>query len=253
MPGAHTIEVTAATFQTDVLQQSMQVPVLLDFWAAWCGPCRTLGPVLEKLADEYDGAFVLGKIDADAEQDLAAAFQVRGIPFVVLMDQGRPVDGFNGALPEGEVRRFLERAGVRPVVPAGPKIVVDDNAPAARLERAVAAASAGDVVAAQAALEGFPVEDELAATADRVRDGLPWFAPDLPSDAPAAAAIRSARDQFLAGRIHDALESLLESVTLDRAFADGLARKAMLLCFVVLGEDDDVSDDYRRRLTTLLY
>ncbi|MEZ5963626.1 MAG: tetratricopeptide repeat protein [Planctomycetota bacterium] len=254
MPGEHTIQVTADTFQLDVLQQSMQVPVLLDFWASWCGPCRTLAPVLEKLADEYGGAFVLGKIDADAEQDLAAAFQVRGIPFVVLMDQGRPVDAFNGALPESEVRRFLQRNGIQPVVRQEDAAPEDPDAPAARLARAVAAARVGDVAAAESALDGFPVEDELAATADRVRDGLAWFGAELgAADSPAAAHLASAREQFLAGRAREALDSLLESVTLDRGFADGLARKAMLLVFAVLGEDHDVSDEYRRRLTTLLY
>lgn len=254
MPGAHTIDVTAETFQLDVLQQSMQIPVLLDFWAAWCGPCKTLGPVLEKLAEEYGGSFVLGKIDVDREQELAAAFQVRGIPFVVLMEGGRPLDAFNGALPENEVRRFLQRAGIQPVVAAAPAQPVDPDAPAPRLQRALAAVQKGDVETARTALEGFPLEDELAATADRVRDGLAWFTEDLAGeDSPAAASVRRARELFVGGRVQDALDALLESVTQDRGFREGLARKAMLLCFAVLGEDDEVSDEYRRRLSTLLY
>jgi putative thioredoxin len=253
MPAVHAIDVTADNFQLEVLQQSMQVPVLLDFWAEWCGPCRTLGPVLEKLAAEYGGAFVLGKVNTEVEQELAAAFQVRGIPFVVLIDQGRPVDGFNGALPEAEVRRFLKRAQIEPLAGAEPPKEAAPDSPAGRLTSAIAAAKRGDAAGARAALEGFPAEDERADVADRLRDGLAWFDPaPLPQD-PAAAPLARGRQQFLAGQVQPALESLLESVTLDRTFADGLARRAMLLSFVVLGEDHDVSDEYRRRLTTLLY
>src|SRR5688572_5799758 len=98
MVSPHVFEVTADTFPTEVLERSRTVPVLLDFWAEWCGPCKTLTPILEQAARDYGGAFVLGKVDTEREQELAYAFQVQSIPFVVLMKGRKPVDAFAGAV-----------------------------------------------------------------------------------------------------------------------------------------------------------
>lgn len=103
------IDVTVANFEAEVMEASLQTPVLVDFWAPWCGPCKTLGPILEKLEAEYDGRFKLVKIDSDQEQQLAGAFGVRSIPTVILVQDGQPVDGFMGAVPEGTVRQFLDK------------------------------------------------------------------------------------------------------------------------------------------------
>jgi putative thioredoxin len=108
-PDAFVFDVTEADFETSVLERSLQVPVLLDCWAPWCGPCRNLGPVLEKLAREYGGEFVLAKLNTDEAPQISAALQIRSIPLVVLFVGGRPVDQFLGALPEGKVREFLEK------------------------------------------------------------------------------------------------------------------------------------------------
>jgi putative thioredoxin len=106
---AHVIDVTEATFETEVLQRSMTVPVLIDFWADWCGPCKTLSPVLERLAEADGGAWVLAKIDVDSNQALSGQLQIQSIPTVLLALGGRLIQGFTGALPERDVRSFLDQ------------------------------------------------------------------------------------------------------------------------------------------------
>ena len=103
------IDVTVETFEAEVIAASMTTPVLVDFWAPWCGPCKTLGPLLEKMEEAYGGRFKLVKIDSDQEQQLAAAFGIRSIPTCVLLKNGQPVDGFMGAVPEGKLREFLDK------------------------------------------------------------------------------------------------------------------------------------------------
>ena len=120
------IDVTVANFETEVIEASKTIPVLVDFWAPWCGPCKTLGPILEKLETDYVGRFKLVKIDSDQEQQLAGAFGIRSIPTCVLLMDGQPVDGFTGALPEVELKAFFDKN-----LPPAPETAPDDAAPVA--------------------------------------------------------------------------------------------------------------------------
>src|SRR5690606_21592537 len=143
----HVFDATTSTFEAEVLQKSLHTPVLVDFWAGWCGPCKALGPILEKLAGEYNGAFRLAKVDTEAEPQTAGAFQIRSIPTVFLVKDGQIVDGFQGALPEGQVREFLTHHGVAPVeataadetTPEQPAPPADPHAEVARLRKAIEA------------------------------------------------------------------------------------------------------------------
>jgi putative thioredoxin len=141
------IDITIQNFETELIQSSARAPVLLDIWAPWCGPCKSLSPVLEKLEREYAGRFTLAKLNSDEQPEIAGqlsqAFGVRSIPFCVLFDQGQPVDGFVGAQPEAQIRQFLDRH-----VPTS-----EDAQAEAQAEEAEALEAEGDTEAALAKLQ----------------------------------------------------------------------------------------------------
>jgi putative thioredoxin len=146
------IDVTIENFEHEVIAASMTQPVLVDFWAPWCGPCKALGPILEKLETAYGGAFKLVKINSDEEQQLAGAFGIRSIPTVILLKNGQPVDGFMGALPEGKVREFLDKhvqaleaqAEEEEELPVEDPLAADPQAQLEKLQEAVATDPAND-------------------------------------------------------------------------------------------------------------
>lgn len=178
-PAGVVIDVTTESFQADVIDRSMTVPVVLDLWAEWCGPCKTLSPILERLAAEYGGSWVLAKVDVDAEQQIAAAFQVQSIPSVFAVVKGQPIPLFQGAYPEPQIRQVLDEL-LKVAAEQGVSGSVDDAAPEAaaeeapeipeppldpRFEAAYDAIEAGDWAAAQQAYRSVLASDPADADA----------------------------------------------------------------------------------------
>ena len=261
------IDVTLENFESEVIAASMTLPVLVDFWAPWCGPCKVIGPLLEKLEGEYAGRFKLVKIDSDQEQQLAGAFGIRSIPTCILLMNGQPVDGFMGALPEGKIKEFLDKhvpaAGPEPEEEAPAEEPLLDADPAAQMERlqhAVATDPANDDARfeyVKALLLAGRTDDAKVAFApvigktalvrrfdslQRLMDALDFAeaTPDLKqaqADAEARIAAskrdfdaRFARARLLMARAAwtEAMDELLEILMRDKAWNDDLARKTYI-------------------------
>lgn len=281
----HVFEATTETFEAEVLQKSSQTPVLVDFWATWCGPCKSLGPILEKLAGEYNGAFELAKVDVDKEQQIAAAFQIRSVPTVFLIKDGQIVDGFPGAMPEGQLREFLTQHGVVPAEAAAVEeeiqaLPLDPQAEVAALREAISAEpdkaelkldlalallKIGATGEAGPLLDGLPANLATDDRAIRARARLD-FAAAL-QDAPAVDVLAGrvqadgtdleARyllgiQHLLAGEDEAALEQFIEMLRIDRSFRDSLPKKALIDAFRVI-EDEDLVGRYRRKMSSLLF
>jgi putative thioredoxin len=280
----HVFEATTETFEADVLQKSLQTPVLVDFWATWCGPCKSLGPILEKLAGEYNGAFELAKVDVDKEQQIAAAFQIRSVPTVFLIKDGQIVDGFPGAMPEGQLREFLTQHGVMPAeastdaepeaLPLDPQaevaalrqaIVAEPDKAELKLDLALALLKTGAAEEAGQLLDALPANLSTDDRAVRARARLDFG--NALKDAPAAATLAQrvqadgndleARYQLgvhhlLGGEDEAALEQFIEMLRIDRGFRDSLPKKTLIDAFRVI-EDEDLVGRYRRRMSSLLF
>ena len=286
-PKPHVFDATTDRFEADVIQRSLQVPVLVDFWAEWCGPCKQLGPVLEKLAGEYNGAFELAKVDVEAEQQLAAAFQIRSIPTVMLVKDGQLVDGFPGALPEAQLREFLKHHGIEPGAATAEEPVVeeaaappaDPHAEVMRLRKAVEAepdkaelkldlalallATGGTREAAQLidALPANLATDERTVNA-RARLDFAALLADAPQPQVLQAAIDANPDDLrarhllgvqaiVAGNAEAGLEQFMEMLRRNRDFENGLPKKALIDAFRIV-DDEDLVGRYRRKMSSLL-
>lgn len=254
MASRYVFDAQTADFQTAVIQRSLEVPILIDFWAEWCGPCKTLGPVLDEVAEEYGGAFLVAKVDVDAEPALAQAFGAQSIPLCFLVSEGRPLDSFTGAVDGAALRKLLGKHGVQPLgaEPEAPA-ELDPDSPEGRLGRAREAILANSSDLAREALKDFPEEHESAGEAANLEAGLAWLEAELPETPVASSHLEAARACLLAGRVEDTLEAIVDSAREDRSYGDGLARRAMMLCQALWPDQADLVDEYRRRLATLLY
>ena len=287
---SNAIDVGRANFEEVVLLGSTGHPVLVDFWAPWCGPCRMLAPILDKVAAELEGRVTLVKLNTDEEPELASAFGVRGIPNCKLFVDGRVVDEFTGVVPESAVRAFLAKHVPSPASPlieeARAKLLEDDAAGALelldqalaidpddedallmRIEALLAANRAGAAGAIVAALESpqrarsRPLRDEVRLATLKARIALASGATDdlkalaqragaMPFDA--KAKLDYANALAARGEYSLALSELIAIVNDERSYADERARQAMLTIFEALGSDSDLARRYRRELATAI-
>ncbi|WP_342595290.1 tetratricopeptide repeat protein [Salinicola lusitanus] len=278
------VDVTLENFQQVVLEGSMQHPVLLQSWASWCEPCKNLKPVLEKLAQEYAGAFVLARLDIEAFPQIASQLGVRSVPDVKLISQGQLYDQFQGALPEKQVREWLGKyleapaeASQSPEEMAEAALASGDNETAQAIYReliqqypehydyqidlAGALVAAGQVDDAKLTLDALPPEHRDAAKARGVRARIEFGEEALSQaeiDALGERDDSDARYQRAMRRIADGdyeggLEALLAIMKSDRAYGEDAARKTLLRVFDALGANHPLTVAYRRRLFAMLY
>jgi putative thioredoxin len=285
------IDSTQDCFARDVLEASNETPVLVDFWAPWCGPCRVLGPMLEKLERDYDGRFRLVKVDSDQNPELSAQFGVRSIPYVVAFVDGKPVNAFVGALPESQLRAFIDQvvpnpseiqrrkaAGLRAAGDATgattslrSAIALDPDNDAARLDLAhlllddTAGTDPQRLAEVKEVLAHVSrrLQTSPAVTALRTRVEALESSATLPSEVALLARIQNdgadlqarldlANRQIAQRRFEPALEQLVAIVEQDRGFQDDVARKTMLAVFDLAADEQELVVRFRRRLAAAL-
>lgn len=282
----HAVDVDARNFNQEVLEASKRVPVVIDFWAPWCGPCKVLKPMLEKLAIEYGGKFRLARINSDESIDLAREFNVRSIPDVRAMRDGKQVGAFVGALPLPQLRAFIDNlipspAELERTRATGLRAAGDPDGAAAALQRALSLDPGNEP--ARLDLVELLIEQKQAEAAegllDAVKSHIDWdervenlrrslaFARAGSSGPgaeelerriaadPADCDARLARANQLAGRgeYREALDELLELIRRNKSFQDGAARKQMLAIFALAATDEALVSEYRRKLASALY
>ena len=273
----HILDVDESTFEREVIERSYEVPVVVDFWAAWCGPCRVLGPVLERLAIEAGGNFRLAKVDVDASPNLAIRFGVQGIPAVRAFRQGEVAAEFAGAQPESAVRRFLERiapseAGQAvekaasllatrhwPEAEAAFRAVLDreESNPRAALGLTQALLMQGRGIEALEILDHFPPGQEWAA-AERLKPLASLLASvergeTEESEDPLTPQLNQAVRLVARGNLPAAMDGLLDILRQNKTYRKGLPKDLLLALFALLGEGDPLTREYREELASVLF
>jgi putative thioredoxin len=264
-PGAAVVDVTEATFQSEVLDRSFQVPVVLDLWAEWCGPCKQLSPVLERLAVEGGGSWVLAKVDVDANPTLAQGLRVQGIPAVKAVWQGQLVAEFTGAIPEDQARQFVTElvgATTGGAAPGADETPQEPEDP--RLDAAEAALERGDLAAAEAAYRAILDEQpdhpgaglalrqvQLFRRAEEAGPDALVAADAAPDDV--VAQTRAADFLLGTGDIDGAFDRLIDVVRRTTGEDRDAARQHLIELFSVVGDEDPRVGAARRKLTVALY
>ena len=279
-------DATADNFQEKVMDASATTPVLVDVWAEWCAPCKQLMPILQKLAEEYQGNFQLAKVNADEQQELTASLGVRSLPTIILVKNGQAVDGFNGALPESEIRKVLEKHIEAPAEDPYEKahalweagdiggalaILTEMNQKDPEnldvlIDLAQLKAEAGDLETAEQVLNSLPTEEKMQPKAKQLAARIKFMkeTADLPPAADLEQRLEAnpkdpeALHQLALHHISrsnnaEAMDLLIRSMQADSKYQDGIARTTLVELFEKLGNSDPDARVYRRKLYTMLH
>jgi putative thioredoxin len=279
-------EATIDNFQQQVMEASSETPVLVDVWADWCAPCKQLMPVLEKLVEEYQGAFLLAKVNADEQQQLTASLGVRSLPTIILVKGGQAVDGFNSALPESEVRKVLDKHVEAPQEDPYDKAhrlwEAGDNEGAlgilselnqkdpdnlkVLIDLAQLKAEAGDLETAEQVLESLPAEEKLQHQAKQLAARIKFLkqSAELPPEKDLEMALEQdpkdpnalhllALHKVLQEKNAEAMELLIRLMRVDSKYKDEAAKTTLVELFEKLGNSNPDVRTYRRKLYTLMH
>ena len=282
---AHIVDIDESNAQQLLIEESLKRPVVVDFWADWCGPCKQLMPILEKLADEYKGAFLLAKVNADEQQMLAQQLGVRSLPTVMVIKDGQPIDGFSGAQPESAVREMLDKHLPSPQADAlaeAEQLLADGDIPAAlalyrsaweesgqkpemtmayagalisanRLDEAETLLKEIRLVDQDARYEQLMAQIELGRQAARSPEVEALEAELAADEANHAVRVKLAVQLSSNGQYRDALEHLLVVLRIDRDWGNGEAKRVYLDMIATIGKGDPLAAEYQRKLFSLLY
>ena len=283
---SYIFDATMENFQQKVMEASAQTPILIDVWADWCAPCKQLMPILEKLANDYKGGFLLAKVNADQQPELTASLGVRSLPTVILVKNGQAVDGFNGALPESEIRKVLEKHVEAPAedpydtahrlwqagdLQGAMDLLSELNRQDPENMKVLIAlaqlkAETGDVDAAEQVLESLPPEEKMQHQARQLAARVKFLkqAGQLPPMSEleqtlaaepdnAEALHQLALHHVLKGDNAQAMELLIRLMQVDSQYRDGIAKTTLVELFDKLGNSDPDVRVYRRKLYTLMH